>query len=372
MSEQLIYLNHAGTSWPKPRVVVEAVQQAMAESPRLWSDRFELAHQAIANSLGIPNLEQLLLTPGCTSALAVGIADVDLRGRNRVLTSSWEHHAMHRPLLNLSKSGVSVEYIPASASSPLDLDILADQLSKDDVGLVAVTAAANVTGDLLPYEEVVGLAHQHDTQVMLDAAQVVGWLDLDFDALGADLIAFGGHKGLQAPWGIGGLYIADTAQLKCSSAICELSSSNQDLRPGYCDVGSVDQFALAGLHAATEWLSGIDKSTCLMKARAQIAQLESVLNGLGARCISIHASPMRMPTVAFSFNNKPSGEIAASLKALGIIVGSGLQCAPLAHQTIGTEDQGLVRLSVGLDQDEQEIQSAIEVIGQSLHPKKLD
>lgn len=362
MSDQEIYLNHAGTSWPKPRVVVNAVGDAMAGSPRQWSEHFEQAHRATAAFFGIRNTEQLLLTPGCTSSLAAAVGDIDLGGRKRVLTSVWEHHAMHRPLLKLIDSGVTLEYLPASDDSPLDLNQVEDQLSKGDVGLIALTASCNVTGDLLPFEEVIELAHRHGAQVLLDAAQIVGWLDLDFVALGADFVAFGGHKGLQGPWGIGGLYLADGARVNCSSATCELPHSRQKLRPGYCDVGSVDQVALAGLHAAVEWLNEVDRSVHLEPARKLISRIEAQLKDAGARCYGIYEPSQRMPTLAFSVDGQPSARMAASLRALGITVGSGLQCSPLAHQALGTEHEGLLRISVGMGQNLHDIRAAMEVI----------
>ncbi len=362
MSQQEIYLNHAGTSWPKPKIVVDTVRDAMTRSPSQWDEHFSQARHAIAEFFGILNPELLLLTPGCTSSIAVAIGDVDLGGRHRVLTSAWEHHAMHRPLLKLADAGVTVEYVPPSEESSLDLNHLEDQLSKGDVGLVAITASANVTGDLLPFEAVIELAHRHDAQVLLDAAQVVGWLDLDFAALGADLIAFGGHKGLQGPWGIGGLYVSDHARLNCSGASCELPQADRPLRPGYCDVGSVDQVALAGLHAAVGWLNRIDRSVHMDLAREQIGHMEVVLKDAGARCYGIERPSRRMPSLAFSVDDRPSAELAASLRTLGILVGSGLQCSPLAHQTLGTASDGLVRISVGMGQASHEIQAAIEAI----------
>ena len=365
-AERQIYLNHAGTSWPKPHVVVDAVRDAMVRPPPEWGEHFEQARHGIAGFFGLRDPEQLLLTPGCTSSLAVAIGDIDLGGRDRVLTSVWEHHAMHRPLLKLRGSGITVEHIPPGNESPLDLDWLEDALSVGDVGLVAITASSNVTGDLLPFETVIELAHRYDAQVLLDAAQVVGWLDLDFVALGADVIAFGGHKGLQGPWGIGGLYVADGARLSCSSASCELPPAHLQPRPGYCDVGSVDQVALAGLHAAIGWLKQIDRSRHIELAREQIGKFEAALNDAGARCFGICTPSQRMPTLAFSINEQPSAAIAAALKALGITVGSGLQCSPLGHQTLGTGNGGLVRISVGIGQDAGEIEAAIEVIRGSI------
>lgn len=357
-----IHLNHAGTSWPKPPVVVDAVQAAMTRPADQWGDEFDRAHRAIAAFFGLRDPGQLLLTPGCTSSLAVGIGDVDLGGRTRVLTSAWEHHAMHRPLLKRAESGASVEYVPPGDGSPLDLDRLEDELARGDVGLVAVTAAANVTGDLLPVEAAIELAHRHDAQVLVDAAQVVGWMDLDLPALGADLVAFGGHKGLQGPWGIGGLYVAEGARMQCVGASSESRPADREARPGYCDAGSVDQMALAGLHAAVGWLQRLDRSAELDRAREQIGRLEAALADVGARCFRVDEPARRMPSLAFSLAGRPSAEVAASLKSHGITVGSGLQCAPLAHQALGTEREGLVRVSVGIDQDPDDLQAAIDAI----------
>ena len=100
--------------------------------------------------------------------------------------------------------------------------------------LLAMTAASNVTGELLPIASLVELARRHGAAALIDAAQIAGWIDLDLPRLGADFVAFAGHKGPQAPWGIGGLYVSPRLAWPA---------------PGYCDVGSVDRCALAGLAA---------------------------------------------------------------------------------------------------------------------------
>ena len=249
-------------------------------SPDRWSERFDHAHLALKDFFKISRAEQLLLTPGCTSSLSVGIADVDMGKNNRILTSSWEHHALHRPLLKWSLQGIDFEVVAPSDSGPMDLNRLEHALREGGVGMVAITAACNVTGDLLPFMEVIDLAHRYDAQVALDAAQVVGWLPLNFQELGADLIAFGGHKGLQGPWGIGGLYVADTARMSCCSASCQIPVGGEVRRPGYCDAGSVDQFALAGLHAAILELQNLDLTTELSTARVADQEVRASFGGL--------------------------------------------------------------------------------------------
>lgn len=373
MTERTLYLNHAGTSWPKPRAVTEAVQEAMTVSPSEWAQRFDEAHHALAAFFGISHTEELLLTPGCTSALAIGIGDSLIEPGKRVLTSQWEHHALHRQLLKLADAGVQVDYIsPEEGGSkqeplrPLDLNALEDKLSNHDVALVAITAACNVTGELLPYKEVVDLAHQYGAKVLIDVAQIVGWVKLDLSALGADMVAFGGHKGLQAPWGIGGLYVSGNLQMDCTSATCMLPESGQEsrssrMRPGYCDVGSVDQFALAGLHAAIPLLQQQVMEVNLANARTHIRRIRQSLQNIPHLSFASQNVPdQHMPTLAFSIRGHSSAEVAGILRQHSVVVGSGLQCAPLAHQCLGTQEAGLVRLSVGLGQPDEEIDEANE------------
>ena len=366
-----VYLNHAGTSWPVADDVTAAVAAAMRSSPDEWPMRFQRCHAAVCQFFGVADANDLLLTPGCTSALSTAIHSVDLSPGSRVLTSRWEHHAVYGPLQQLADRGIEVDFVPPAVDSPFDLTILKNKLSRGDVGLVAFTAACNVTGDCLPVEAIIELSHRFDAQVLVDAAQVVGWVDLSLDELRADFVAFGGHKGLQGPWGIGGLYVAPTARMKCPTAVCAIadrapSSSTQPRsagRPGYCDVGSVDQYALAGLECSLKRLRDSDRSGELRIAQKFTERLRDTLAGRTDVTIygSAHADA-RLPTIAFSVDGQTSGRIAERLGQRGLVVGSGLQCSPLSHETLQTSQSGLVRVSVGVSQSECDIDAATEIL----------
>lgn len=362
-TDESIYLNHAGTSWPTPTRVTDAVVDAMRSHPAQWPERFEKAHAAVCRFFGVADPDQLLLTPGCTSSLSTAIANVDLPAGSRVLTSQWEHHAVYGPLQKLAGNGVAVEVITAGDDSPMDLAALEQSLAAKDVGLVAVTAACNVTGDLLPIEKIIELSHRYDAMVLIDAAQIVGWVDLNLHQLGADMVAFGGHKGLQAPWGIGGLYVAASAKLKCATAQCAIPDRNAGAvdqqwqsRPGYCDVGSVDQFSMAGLAASLDRLGDTTRLHDLEIAREQVSRLRKTL--VRNQRVTLHGmveDNRRLPTIAFAVDGETIGQSAERLRQHGLIVGSGFQCSPLSHETMGTSEFGLVRISVGVRQSENEI-----------------
>ena len=368
----MIYLNHAGTSWPPPNCVQAAVMEAMAISPQQWGERFERGHRAVCKFFGVGDPDRLLLTPGCTSSLAVGIEGADVAAGRRVLTSRWEHHAVDGPLRRLTDRGVMVDRMAVGGDSPVDLSSMERSLADATVDLVVFTAACNVTGDLLPFDSMIELSHRYGAMVLMDAAQIVGWVDLDLESLGADLVAFGGHKGLQGPWGIGGLYMADSARMKCAEAICALpppSGFNVESaikpasgsRPGYCDVGSVDRYALAGLESALRWLGESDRKDDLAVARRQAGDIERMLRSSSkVTLFSQSAWQHRLPTIAFSIDDQSSGETAVQLEQAGLIVGSGLQCSPQSHQQLSTSDTGLVRISIGVRQPEAEIEEAAD------------
>lgn len=347
----MLYFNQAGTSWPKPEPVRRAVAEALEAPPEEWGDRFDRLHREVAGRFGIADPGRLLLTPGATSALAVAIRDHPWAVGDRLLVSSWEHHAVHRPAQQLEAMGVRVDVIPPGEGGPLALGALEAELRRGRVRLVAMTAASNVTGDLLPVDDILGLCRRYDALFLLDAAQVAGWMPLDVAASGVDLLAFTGHKGPQGIWGIGGLYVSPDVQLASPEASCEVGRSPGAVcapMPGYCDVGSVDRAALAGLVAGLEWLEQADQRDRLARARARIEVVESYLSTV--EDVTIHRTtpaPVRMPAVAFTHRRSSPAGLASRLADRGIMVGSGLQCAPLAHRTLGTEPDGVVRVSFG-------------------------
>lgn len=362
-----VYLNHAGTSWPKPPPVIAAVTSAVNSGPEQWGHQFAAAHRDIAEFFHIPDVSQLLLTPGCTSSLSVAIADLPWRSGDRVLTSGLEHHAVARPLTKLTEQGVQVETLRRTASSAIDLDQLESALRQHPVRLVALTAASNVTGELLPLAEAIALARQHAAITLVDAAQIAGWWDLDIPALGADLVAFGGHKGLQAPWGIGGLYIAPDLQMNCPTAVCELPRDGQAAsctsQPTWCDVGSVDRVALAGLRAAVCWLKSPAQTDRLDRARRMVDQLAQGLQEVGG--VTFHGPAditARMPVLACTFDRHTPGQITAALAEQGVIAAGGLQCAPQAHESLGTAPEGVVRWSPGPAQSAEDIERALAAV----------
>lgn len=134
-----------------------------------------------------------------------GAAYVAKAGRNKIVTSKIEHHAVLHTCEFLEKQGYEVVYVGVKPNGVIDMDEL--KASVDDrTAIVAVMMANNEIGTIQPIEEIVKIAHAHGALMFTDAVQAVGALRVKPRELGVDMLSMSGHK-LGAPKGIGALYI---------------------------------------------------------------------------------------------------------------------------------------------------------------------
>ena len=362
-SEDHLYVNHAGTSWPKPNSVLQAIDLAQRATPPEWPVLIEQSVNTVARFFSV-NADHLLITPGCTSALNLAIREFAWQSGDQVLTTHFEHHALHRNLVALQLRGV--EFITArhGPREMVDLDHVEHLLKSSNIQLVAMTAACNVTGLMLPVKEIVEIAHRHGAKVLIDGAQVAGWYDFNLSELGVDLFTFAGHKGLQAPFGVGGMYIAPNVEMGCPTTSCNLPhGTDQRFVPSYCDAGSMNVAALAGLAAGCRWLSEPTQGKRLAKTRmladAFCQQLKQ-----DPRVTVYHDAnfDVRMPTVAFTIEGVSTQSIQRKLSENRITASSGFQCAPRAHEALGTAIEGTTRISFGSFHDSDCIQRICQAI----------
>ncbi|MEM9114103.1 MAG: aminotransferase class V-fold PLP-dependent enzyme [Myxococcota bacterium] len=352
------YLNHAGTSWPKPKSVRSAVAAALDRAPTDWAAAFEAQHGRLGRAFGLGHEHRLLLTPGCTSALAIAIQDLPWRAGDVVALSAFEHVAVERPCAGLGRLGVESQVLPSSRESMIDLAATERLLAHRPVRLLVVSAAANTTGDLLPVAELGALARRYDARLLVDAAQVAGWMSLADYLPHADMMAFGAHKGMQGVWGIGGLVLREELAMATPRLNGGLA------KPGWCDGGSVDRLALSAWVAALDWLDAPAQADRLDRARTLSARLQWRLQGLeGVKVLARHPPEARLPTVAMALDDaRRLVQIRSRLAKAGIVHGAGLQCAPLAHQHLGTAEQGTLRFSFGPSSRDEDLDRLLSVL----------
>lgn len=339
------YLNQAGTSWPKAPGVLEAVDMTLRSDPARYGELFVDARDRIAAVLGIVETDQLLLTPGCTSAIASVLLSRPWQPGDVVITSALEHQAMLTPIDALVRHrGVVHHQIAYRPGQPFALEELAERLAEGRVRAVAVTAASNVTGELLPVHAITAAARSAGVFSLVDAAQSAGLVHLDLPELGADAVAFAGHKGPLAPQGIGGLWIRDGAEF--------------EVPPGYCDLGSVNLPGAVAMASSLEWLA----STPTHRQRPRDLR-RRLYDALQARdhCTVFGEGGPSTSAVSLLHTRLPVDQAEAHFSAHGIIVRAGRHCASRALRGLGAPD-GTIRISFGVFNREDDVDAVLKAL----------
>lgn len=134
------------------------------------------------------------------------------KGRDHIVTTKIEHHAVLHTCAALEKEGFRVTYVDVDSEGILSLDALRDAVT-EKTALVAVMYANNEIGTVQPVAEAAKIAHEKGVLMFTDAVQAVGNIKIDLSTLGVDMLALSGHK-IHAPKGIGMLYIKKGVRLE--------------------------------------------------------------------------------------------------------------------------------------------------------------
>jgi len=376
----VIYLDHAATSWPKPPEVVAAMADFLERAggnPGRSGHRLSIAagrivyeaREAVAELFHAPDPLRVLFTGNATQAINVALAGL-LRPGHRVVTTSMEHNAVMRPLRALEKTGVHVSVVPCDRAGHLDLSAWRAALA-EPARLAVVNHASNVTGTLAPLAAVADVAHRAGALLLVDAAQTAGVVPLDMIALGIDLLAFTGHKGLLGPPGTGGLVLGAAVEARQLEPLVrggtgsrsESEEQPEDL-PDRFESGTPNGAGIAGLGAGIRHVlaRGVES------ARAhEIALTRQLLNGLrrlpGVHVYGPEDPARRTAVVSCTVAGRPVSEVGLQLdEEYGILCRVGLHCAPAAHRTIGTFPGGTVRLAPGASTTAEEIDATLRAM----------
>jgi cysteine desulfurase/selenocysteine lyase len=378
-----IYLDNAATSFPKPECVYDAVDKYNRENGRAVgrgsSDLGQELQQAVdrcrfraAQVLGAAAKEQIVFTLNCTDSLNMILHGLLTPG-DHVVTSVAEHNSVLRPLRHLeSTRDVNLTLVDVDDAGFFDAADV-EKAIRPETQLVILQHASNVTGAIQPIEDVAAIADKHSVSFAIDAAQTAGHVPLNAEQLGADFVACSGHKGLMGPLGTGLLYVAPSREKDLvptrqggTGSRSEVDTQPESM-PDRFESGNHNAPGLVGLDAALGFIleQGIDELR-----RHEVALAEELCGGLkGIPSLTVYSSDDRnrhTGVVSLTSELYTSDELALLLSQhFGIDTRSGLHCAPGIHRRLGTiERQGTVRLSVGFQTTQDDIDAVIDALQQ--------
>lgn len=378
----MIYLDHPATSLPKPPCVIEAMRRYLEHSggnPGRSGHRLSVAagrvvyeaRQALADFFGAPGPDRLIFAHNATHALNMVIQTV-LRPGDAAVTTAAEHNSVMRPLRAMQAAGVELRIAPCSSTGEVDQDEFS-RLVRCGTRLAVVNHAGNVTGSITPVAELARIAHEAGALVLVDAAQTAGVLAVDAAEMGADYIAFTGHKALQGPPGTGGLVLctdraADEIQplIRGGTGSSSGSEEQPEHLPDRLEGGTPNGVGIAGLGAAVEWVSNFGLEKIRDHHDALMRRLVEGLSDIpGVQIFGPEPGKPRAPLVSFRVGNKSVSEAGLELDdKYAILSRVGLHCNPAAHRTMGTFPEGTVRFGVGPFTSEEDIRQAVAAVGE--------
>ena len=385
----MIYLDNAATSWPKPESVYRTMDDFLRTkggNPGRGSNSMALAaretveetRRLVARLINAPETNRVIFTLNCTDALNLGLKGL-LKPGDHVITDSIGHNSLVRPLKKLEAHGVKVTRLSPSPDTGVisagDIETAITRATK----LVAVTHASNVNGIIQPVEEYGSVARKHKIAFMVDAAQTAGKFPINVETSNIDLLAFSGHKGLFGPPGTGVLYLSNRVNLDSVREGGTGSFSEQeeqpDILPDKYESGTLNSVGISGLGAGLKFIfdEGLEKIAAYEKFLA--AKLIAGLRNIPGVTLYLPKDLSWMvPVVSFNIKGYQPGEVGTIVdQAFDTKVRAGLQCAPVAHKTLGTFPSGTVRISPGYINVAEEIEltvKAVERIAGSRNPPR--
>lgn len=370
---KLVYLDNAATS-QKPSTVINGIKyfyeninanpirsiHSLAEEA---TKNYNEARKKVADFINAEPGE-IVFVRNTTEAINLVSFSFPFKKGDRVSTTYMEHHSNLLPWLQLKEKGVDVDIVSVSDDYELDMDYY-KKLPKN-THLVALTHASNVTGTINDIKEITRLAHEQGSLVLIDAAQSVPHMPFDIKDIGADFVAFSGHKML-APFGIGVLYIKkDIAEnlkpfLTGGEMIKDVSLSKviYENTPNLFEAGTQNIEGAYGLGLAVDYLNKVGMENIEKYENELTTYLYEKAKEL--KNVEVYSGKSRRFSGIFSFNviGLHSHDTAYLLDKKGIAVRSGFHCAqPLIEDRLKLD--GAARASLYFYNTKEEIDIFIE------------
>lgn len=353
---RLVYFDNAATSYPKPAAVIRAVTDAMRiaggnpgrGSHWLANAAAELVYDcrtAAAEMFGAAP-ERVAFTAGATHALNAAIKGLAEPGCH-ILIDHYAHNAALRPVYALAAAGLA-EYDVYDADAD-EKQVLANIVQKlrPTTKLLIATHQSNICSHVLPVEAIGRLCREYGIHFVVDAAQSAGHLPIDLRTMNITSLCIPGHKGLFGPMGVGMLISAPDVTYKTilegGAGVHSLDAAMPEELPERLEAGTLPLPAIAGLLAGIRYVRQTGLQEIHLHEYALTSELTDRLREIPG--VTLYGESIGS-VVGFNAAGYSPAEVGAWLASRGICVRTGYHCAPLAHRTVGSFENGSVRVSV--------------------------
>ena len=367
-----IYLDHAATT-PVSRAVLDAMLPFFSECPgnasavyatgREARKAVEQARRETAAAIGAQPAEILFTGSGSESDnLAVKGTAFALKEKGRhIITTSIEHPAVLNTCRWLETQGFEVTYVSPDREGRIDPESVRGAIRGDTV-LISVMAANNEIGTIEPVEEIGRIAREKGIVFHTDAVQAVGAIPADVNRWNADLLSLSAHK-FNGPKGAGALYVRKGTRI---DPLISGGHQERGLRAGTENVPAIVGLGKAVTEAVREQQKNAERAASLRDRLTEgilSAVPDSFLNG---------AKEGRLPnSCSIRFSRIDGEALLLRLDLAGIAASSGSACTAgsqeISHvlRAIGLSEEeakGSLRLTVGPENTEQEIDEAVRTV----------
>ncbi|MCK4302373.1 MAG: aminotransferase class V-fold PLP-dependent enzyme [candidate division Zixibacteria bacterium] len=380
--EELIYLDNASTSWPKPdkvyKYMIDFYRQFGVNPGRSCFDKaieagniLEDLRARLTRFFGGDETtpERLCFGYNATDALNL-IIQGTLASGDHVITTNLEHNSVIRPVNHLVRdAGVRATYVPFDEQGFVDPDDIAKAITPH-TKLVIVNHGSNVLGTIQPVKEIGRICRERGVLFAVDVSQTAGVVPVDMKDMNIDILAFTGHKSLMGSTGIGGLCVRKDVDIRHTrsggTGVRSAFPYHPNEYPYRMEYGTLNMIGVASLCAAQDWIGeqgGIENIYAHeMKLAGRLADGFAETEGVTAYCCG--SMDNHLATITINIDGLESGDVGIMLDAdFNIAIRTGLHCAPLVHEQIGTtEMHGGVRFAIGPFNTEAHIDVAVDAV----------
>ena len=352
----MIYFDNAATSGKKPDRVIDSAFTAMkylnvnagrsahrlaiSAEEQIYKTRKEVCSFFVSDCV-----EQVIFKKNCTEALNFAILG-SLKQGDHVITSTFEHNSVLRPLYYLQEQGIIDLTIVKPSCKNIILKEDIEKALRENTKMVCLTCASNVTGEIQDYEAICALLQDKEIIFLVDGAQGAGHLAINMIKQNIDIFCISAHKGLDCIQGIGALIFKKGIKISPITFGGSGSESFAKRPSGYPEMLECGTVNLPSIIALKESIF-YTKQNLSAKQRYLLDLTGYAITKLqDLTDVKLYSNKNPVGIISFAYKDYSSQEVAGVLShKFDIAVRGGFHCAPLTHEYLKTKENGLIRLS---------------------------